>query len=409
MASPAVFLRRSTPLGRLVLRQQPPVVASRLLPLNPRRYISAYGYTQSKALVFQKYGEPKDALSLHAYSISPPTGTQCTLRLLATPINPADINQIQGVYPSKPNFITTLGTGEPTAVGGNEGAFEVLSTGSDVKSLKKGDWVIMKHVSMGTWRTHAQFDESDLIKIEDKEGLTPLQVGTVSVNPVTAYRMIKDYCQWDWLRGGEEWLIQNGANSGVGRAAIQLAHQWGIKTLNVVRERESEAETEKLKNELLSLGATAVITESDLLSSARFKDIVQGLTKKGKEPIRLALNCVGGNNAAALAKVLAPNSCHVTYGAMAKQPLALPAGLMIFKNIAFHGFWVSRWGNQNPVLKQDTVRDILRLTKEGKFKDIPVEEMKWTRDTPKDTLTGVIQGTLGGFRSGKSILVYEGD
>jgi trans-2-enoyl-CoA reductase len=27
-----------------------------------RRYISAYGYTQAKALVYSKYGEPKDVL-----------------------------------------------------------------------------------------------------------------------------------------------------------------------------------------------------------------------------------------------------------------------------------------------------------------------------------------------------------
>lgn len=32
------------------------------LPLDRRRYISAYGYTQAKALVYSKYGEPKDVL-----------------------------------------------------------------------------------------------------------------------------------------------------------------------------------------------------------------------------------------------------------------------------------------------------------------------------------------------------------
>lgn len=32
------------------------------LPLSCRRYISAYGYTQAKALMYSKYGEPKDVL-----------------------------------------------------------------------------------------------------------------------------------------------------------------------------------------------------------------------------------------------------------------------------------------------------------------------------------------------------------
>ncbi|QKX60152.1 uncharacterized protein TRUGW13939_07295 [Talaromyces rugulosus] len=369
------------------------------------RFISAYGYTQAKVLVYSKYGEPKDVLKLHKHSIAAPSETQVNLRLLATPMNPADINQIQGVYPSKPPFETTLGTTEPAAVAGNEGAFEVISTGSKVSNLSQGDWVVMKRTGQGTWRTHAQMDESQLIKV-DKEGLTPLQVGTVSVNPVTAYRMIKDFCEWDWLRSGEEWLIQNGANSGVGRAAIQLARVWGINTLNIIREREDAAETEALKQDLYSLGATAVITEAELLSK-EFKPMVNELTHKGKQPIRLGLNCVGGKNAAAIAKVLAPDSHLVTYGAMSKQPVALPSGLLIFKNLVFDGFWVSRWGDKNPQLKENTIRDVFDLTRAGKFKDIPVQEVKWSWDRPDSELVQEVQGTLSGFRSGKSIFVFE--
>ncbi|KAL2215248.1 hypothetical protein M432DRAFT_144307 [Thermoascus aurantiacus ATCC 26904] len=403
--SPSVTARSArAPLLRTCLAESRAAGAA----VEGRRYISVYGYTQAKALVYSQYGEPKDVLRLHTHSISHPHGTQVNLRLLTAPLNPADMNQIQGVYPSKPPFETTLGTTEPSAVGGNEGAFEVLSTGSEVKNLAKGDWVIMKRTAQGTWRTHAQMDESQLIKIEDKTGLTPLQAGTVSVNPVTAYRMIKDFCDWDWMRQGEEWLIQNGANSGVGRAAIQLGREWGIKTLNVIRERATPEETEALKKELLDLGATVVITEAELLS-AGFADMVKEFTRQGREPIRLGLNCVGGKSATALAKVLAPGSHLVTYGAMSKQPVSLPAGLLIFKNIVFDGFWVSKWGDKHPEEKENTIRDVLRLTRAGKFKDIPVQEVKWTWDTDAAELANAVQGTLSGFRAGKGVFVYEGD
>ncbi|GAD95786.1 mitochondrial enoyl reductase, putative [Paecilomyces variotii No. 5] len=393
-----------SPLTRTCLEPTRRAVAGQ--SIEARRFVSAYGYQQAKALVYSQYGEPKDVLKLHKHSIAPPHGSQVTLRLLTAPLNPADINQIQGVYPSKPPFDSTLGTGEPSAVAGNEGAFEVIATGSDVKNLKKGDWVIMKRTGQGTWRTHAQMEESKLIKV-DKEGLTPLQVGTVSVNPVTAYRMIKDFCNWDWLRAGEEWLIQNGANSGVGRAAIQLAREWGIKTLNVVRDRPTPEETEALKKDLYELGATAVVSESELLSGGSFKEYVNELTRKGKEPIRLGLNCVGGKNATALAKTLAPGSQLVTYGAMSKQPVALPSGLLIFKDLVFSGFWVSKWGDKHPELKEDTINDVLRLTRAGKFKDIPVQEVKWTFDKGETELAEEVNGTLGGFRSGKGVFVYE--
>lgn len=322
-------------------------------------------------------------------------------------MNPADVNQIQGTYPSKPPFQMTLGTQEPSAVAGNEGAFEVITTGSGVKTLSKGDWVIMKKTGQGTWRTHAQMDESDLIKVENKEGLTPLQIGTVGVNPVTAYRMIKDFCDWDWMRTGEEWLVQNGANSGVGRAAIQLSREWGLKTLNVVRERETPEATEELKKDLYGLGATKVVTESELLSR-EFKGMVQEFTRQGKEPIRLALNCVGGKSATALAKTLAHGSHLVTYGGMSKQPVNLPTGLLIFNNLTFNGFWVSRWGDKNPELKENSIKDILQLTRSGKFKDIPVEKVPWSWDTDGPELAEGVQGTLSGFRSGKGLFIYEG-
>lgn len=370
------------------------------IPQEQRRSISAYGYTQAKALVYSSHGEPQDVLSLHGHSISPPSGSAVTLRMLTSPINPADINQIQGTYPSKPEKTITLGTKEPSAVGGNEGVAEVEGVGGAVKSLQKGDWVIMKKTGMGTWRTHLQVDESQVLKIDDKSGLSPLQAGTVSVNPCTAYRMIKDFANWQWT--GQEWFVQNGANSGVGRAAIQLAREWGLKNINVIRKREG---WKSLQEELLVLGATKVITEDEFLSSG-FADMVKEWTNGGREQIKLGLNCVGGKSATSAAKILAPGAHLVTYGAMSKQPVMLPTGLLIFKDLHFDGFWVSKWSDKNPVEKKQTVDDILRMTREGRFKDIPTVEVKWDRETKEDILKDAVQGTLEGFRAGKGIFVY---
>ncbi|EXJ90938.1 mitochondrial trans-2-enoyl-CoA reductase [Capronia coronata CBS 617.96] len=393
------IISRSRPVCRFGQRQRLAKFA-----VGSRRTISSYGYTQAKALVYSKYGEPQDVLSLHGHSISPATGSSVVLRMLVAPINPADVNQIQGVYPAKPEMTIALGTSEPSAVAGNEGVAEVVSTGSGVKNLQRGDWVIMKSTGMGTWRTHMAVDESQLIKIDNKDGLTPLQVGTVSVNPCTAYRMLLDYAKWGFR--GDEWFIQNGANSGVGRAAIQLGREWGLKSINVIRGRENKEEEQKLRQSLLDIGATKVITEEELLGR-EIKDQIKEWTKGGREQIRVGLNCVGGKNATALAKFLSPGGTMVTYGAMSKQPIALPASLLIFKDITFNGFWVSKWSDQHPDLKKQTVDDVLRLTREGKFKDIPVQECRWGWKTEVDTLKSAVQGTLGGFRPGKGVFVFE--
>lgn len=323
--------------------------------------------------------------------------------MLTAPINPADINQIQGVYPSKPPFTTDLGTAEPAAVPGNEGAAEVINVGSGVKNVQKGDWVIMRYSAQGTWRTHLALDESQVVKVDDKSGLTPLQVATVSVNPCTAYRMLMDFTRWEFR--GDEWFVQNGANSGVGRAAVQLGKEWGLKSINVIRDREDKGELEKLKQELIDLGATKVVTEEELMGKG-FSEQVKEWTNGGREPVKLGMNCVGGKPATALAKLLSPGSTMVTYGAMSKQPTMLPTSLLIFKEISFSGFWVSKWSDRNPEQKKQTVEDIFRLTRAGKFKDMPVQECRWDRNTELDVLKQAVEGTLGGFRKGKGVFVF---
>lgn len=35
----------------------------------------------------------------------------------------------------------------------------------------------------------------------------------------------------------QQWVIQNGGNSAVGIAVIQIAKSWGVKTINLVRDR----------------------------------------------------------------------------------------------------------------------------------------------------------------------------
>lgn len=305
------------------------------------------------------------------------------------------------MYPSKPALTSLLGTAAPSAVAGNEGCFQVVGLGSSIKSVAKGDWVIMKNTNFGTWRTHALASEDDVLRIENKDGLTPIQVGTVSVNPCTAYRMLRDF---EPLAAGD-WFVQNGANSGVGRAAIQLGRLWGLKSINVIRDRADEAATRAMRDELLELGATHVVTEAELMSRA-FPEQVQEWTAGGREKIKLGLNCVGGKPAGALVKCLSSGGHLVSYGAMSKQPLLLPTGALIFKDLRFSGYWVSRWSQAHPEAKRKTVEEVLDLTREGKFRDTPVQELRWEWGTDEGVLKEAVQGTLSGFRPGKGVFVY---
>lgn len=213
--------------------------------------------------------------------------------------------------------------------------------------------------------------------------------------------MLKDFVT---LKEGE-WVIQNGANSGVGRAVIQLAKLWGLNTINVIRDRSTPEETEAMKKDLLELGATKVVTESQL-TTRHFISQIKEWTNSGRTPIPLGLNCVGGKATTALTKCLSPGGHLVSYGAMSKQPLEMPAGMLIFKDIRFSGFWVSRWSEENEEEKKRTVEEVLDLIREGRFRDTPVKEIRWDWGTGEEVLKGGVMGTLGGFRGGKGVFVF---
>ncbi|XP_070240408.1 enoyl-[acyl-carrier-protein] reductase, mitochondrial isoform X4 [Bos mutus] len=246
-------------------------------------------------------------------------GSDVHVKMLAAPINPSDINMIQGNYGLLPQL---------PAVGGNEGVGQVVAVGSGVTGVKPGDWVIPANPGLGTWRTEAVFGEEELITVPSD---IPLQsAATLGVNPCTAYRMLVDF---ERLRPGDS-IIQNASNSGVGQAVIQIAAARGLRTINVLRDRP---DLQKLTDRLKNLGANHVVTEEELRKpemKSFFKDVPQP---------RLALNCVGGKSSTELLRHLAPGGTMVTYGGMAKQPVIASVSQLIFKDLKLRGFWLSQW------------------------------------------------------------------
>uniref|UniRef100_A0A8C3J8T9 Enoyl-[acyl-carrier-protein] reductase, mitochondrial n=1 Tax=Calidris pygmaea TaxID=425635 RepID=A0A8C3J8T9_9CHAR len=251
------------------------------------------------------------------------------VKMLAAPINPADINMIQGTYP----ILSPL-----PAVGGNEGVGEVLEVGRRVATLRPGDWVIPASTGLGTWRTRGVFPEETLLKVP--RDIPVLSAATLSVNPCTAYRMLTDFQS---LAPGDS-VIQNAANSGVGQAVIQIAKAFGIKTINVVRDRP---DLPKLVERLMAMGADHVITE-EMLRKPEMKDLFKSVPKP-----RLALNCVGGKSTTEMLRHLQPKGTMVTYGGMAKQPVTVPVSAFIFRDVQLRGFWMTQWKKDHAQGEQD--------------------------------------------------------
>lgn len=216
------------------------------LSLKPQS-ISSIRSISSRALVFPSTGNPREVLSLYSYTLpDKPSPDSILVKFLASPINPADLNQIEGVYPSKAKFQFLPGKEGDWAVGGNEGVVRILRVGENVKQegMEIGRWAIMKSTSfgimslqlrlmIGTWRTHAETTADALLPLPEVAKISPVSAATISVNPFTADRMLLDFAK---LKEGD-WVVQNGGNSGVGQNVIQLARIRGFKTVNVIRDR----------------------------------------------------------------------------------------------------------------------------------------------------------------------------
>lgn len=311
--------------GALCRTRAPAQLGQRLLPESRRRRPASASFSASaepsrvRALVYGHHGDPAKVVELKNLELAAVGGSHVHVKMLAAPINPSDINMIQGNYGLLPQL---------PAVGGNEGVGQVVAVGSGVTGVKPGDWVIPANPGLGTWRTEAVFGEEELITVPSD---IPLQsAATLGVNPCTAYRMLVDF---ERLRPGDS-IIQNASNSGVGQAVIQIAAARGLRTINVLRDRP---DLQKLTDRLKNLGANHVVTEEELRKpemKSFFKDVPQP---------RLALNCVGGKSSTELLRHLAPGGTMVTYGGMAKQPVIASVSQLIFKDLKLRGFWLSQW------------------------------------------------------------------
>ena len=280
---------------------------------------------ESNTIVYSEYGDPNKVLKAERRLIQGPLkDSEVLVKMLMAPVNPSDINMIEGTYLLKPPL---------PAVVGNEGVAEVVEIGANVKSLKTGDWVIPSQAGFGTWRSHAVSDEETFLKIGND--IPPLSAATIAVNPTTAYRMLKDFVN---LKPGDT-VIQNLSNSAVGQSVIQIAKAWNIKTVNVVRNRDNLNE---LEEQLKNLGADHVVTE-EFMRTPEMKNVIKSLGS----PPKLAFNGVGGKSATELLRHLAPKGIMVTYGGMSRQPVTVPTGVFIFKEVKAVGYWNSQWNMEN--------------------------------------------------------------
>jgi mitochondrial enoyl-[acyl-carrier protein] reductase / trans-2-enoyl-CoA reductase len=252
-----------------------------------------------KQAVLERYGPPEEGVRcVEAPDVGAPAAGEVVFDVLAFPINPADVSMCRGSYRLRPTLPATPGA---------ECLGRVTAVGSGVTHVRPGDLVI--NLQRENWAQQRRVRGDDVIPVP--AGIDRGQGAMLRINPPTALLLLSDVVA---LQPGD-WVIQNVANSAVGRLVITLARARGIRTVNVVR-RDS------LFAELQALGADVCVVDAlDLAETVR--------ARTGGAVIRLGLDAVSGRATARLSACLGEGAVLCNYGSMTgEDPVMARSGLI---------------------------------------------------------------------------------
>ncbi len=321
-----------------------------------------------KAARFSTFGPPTEVIQVVEEDPGPLAPGEALLEVLATPINPSDGATIGGFYGILPKL---------PAVPGNEGVGRVVRV-EGAAPVQPGDLVFLP-MGSGTWRTHMKAKAQRLLPVPP--GADLLQMAMLSINPPTAELLLRDFVQ---LQRGD-WVIQNAANSAVGRYLISLAKREGLKTINVVRRSG-------LADELKALGADVVLEDGDGLDQ-RVREAT------GAAPVKLGIDAVGGSATLRLADAVTAGGTVVHYGSMSGKGPHVSTAAFIFRNVTLRGFWLVHWMNTTPREAQAALMGkMAKLVADGTLY-APVDAT-----FPLENIKEALTRALEGGRQGKVLL-----
>lgn len=265
-----------------------------------------------KQVLLERYGAPAEAVRCaDVPDVGAPAAGEVVFDVLAFPINPADLSMCRGTYRLRPAL--------PAGIGA-ECVGRVAAVGAGVTHVRPGDRVI--NLQRENWTQRRRVKGDDVIPVP--AGLDDLQAAMLRINPPTALLLLTDIVA---LKPGD-WIIQNVANSAVGRIVIRLARARGIRTVNVVR-RES------LFGELTALGADACVVDGPDLAAS-----VRPLT--GGAAIGLGLDAVSGRATARISACLGEGGVVCNYGSMSGEDPVMARGTLVALGQTLVGFILGR-------------------------------------------------------------------
>ncbi|MFJ3306646.1 zinc-dependent alcohol dehydrogenase family protein [Streptomyces sp. NPDC086549] len=287
------------------------------------------------AIHLTQFGEPEQSLKIVDVPEPPaPAVGQALIQVEYAPLDHHDLLLARGVYPVRPELPSVIG---------NEGVGTILAVGPDVTHVRPGDTVLLPFGTFA-WSEQVLAEAAKLTAVDKSISLE--QAAMLTINPTTGALLVESR---DLPAGS--WVVQNAANSGVGRSVIAFAKERGLRTINIVRR-------EKPVTELEELGADIVLVDSPDVATR-----VRAIT--GDAPVLLGLDGVSGKATSLLLDVLTEGALLVIYGYMSGEPFTPDQNVLKSKNITTTEFWMyeDQYLLRHPALGAESAR----LVAEGRL------------------------------------------
>ncbi len=293
-----------------------------------------------RAIIITKSGGP-EVLEIQNVGTPTPAGEQVRVRVRASGVNRADLLQRAGGYPAPP--------GSPTNIPGLEFAGEVDAVGPLVRAWQPGQHV-MGLVGGGAQAEYVLTHEGLLAEIP--QNLDFVQAAAVPEVFMTAHDALFTQAG---LQVGERVLI-HAVGSGVGTAAIQLAHATGARTFGTSRTpRKLELARE--------LGLDAGLSDENFASEV--------LRLTGGEGVHVVLDFIGAPYLEQNLHALAMWGRIIFLSTMGGPQANVNLGLLMGKRILMRGVTMrTRTLEEKLAATRRFVTSVLPLLASGKVKPV---------------------------------------
>lgn len=397
--------------------------------------------------------DPKAVCSKRIYATK--ANERVLLKTIAFPINPSDKNQIDGTYGAFNEKIILSRKESAFSVAGNEGLYQIqafldpndkIIPDYEHSQYKVGDVVVPLVGSTGTWcdykvlplhaignnkqKPYWKVDSEIDLASEGTRGFGILEAVTAAVNGCTALgfaelfqKNVFEHIRKDKSKEAENktdfYCFTNAGNSQVSKLFSQIVHSDysykdyrkiigdHLKTISILRERNTPGETEEFIKRIKKESKTdIIITETTNQDKEKSKEFMNKF--KGQDVnFAMAINSVGGSSVSGIERKLSVDAKVYTYGGMSLKGVVASTTAFIFKNISHLGFWITKIFKEDEALKIRYLNELAKLYDSKQITlnadDYEIIEWKVKSDSDETVLSKIQHGIQ---LKGKKPIVY---